>query len=105
MSRNIRALAIELEIPIIVLCQLNREAEGRAPNLANLRESGSLEQDADIVIFLHRENEEQQDSYKEVRKVKIIVAKNRHGATGTVTMGFKPKSTKFVNLSPNSYAA
>ncbi|WP_210377327.1 DnaB-like helicase C-terminal domain-containing protein [Borreliella garinii] len=105
LSRNIRALAIELEIPIIVLCQLNREAEGRAPNLANLRESGSLEQDADIVIFLHRENEEQQDSYKEVRKVKIIVAKNRHGATGTVTMGFKPKSTKFVNLSPNSYAA
>nr|WP_301409888.1 DnaB-like helicase C-terminal domain-containing protein [Borreliella japonica]WKC88552.1 DnaB-like helicase C-terminal domain-containing protein [Borreliella japonica] len=106
LSRNIRALALELEIPIIVLCQLNREAQGKAPNLANLRESRSLEQDADIVIFLHRENEEQQeDNDEEVRKVKVIVDKNRHGATGIVTMGFVTKSTKFMNLDANSYAA
>ncbi|WP_215538080.1 replicative DNA helicase [Borreliella bavariensis] len=98
LSRNMRALAIELEIPIIVLSQLNREAQGKAPNLANLRESGSLEQDADIVIFLHREDEEQQDNDKEVRKVKVIVDKNRHGATGTVSMDFDSKCTKFVDL-------
>lgn len=59
LSRNIRALANELDIPIIVLCQLYRDDEGREPNWANLSELGSLEQDADIVIFLHRENEEQ----------------------------------------------
>nr|WP_214646007.1 replicative DNA helicase [Borreliella spielmanii] len=98
LSRNIRALAIELEIPIIVLSQLNREAQGKAPNLANLRESGSLEQDADIVIFLHREDEEQQDNDEEVRKVKVIVAKNRHGATGNATMDFVSRYTKFVDL-------
>ncbi|MBB6043452.1 DnaB-like helicase C-terminal domain-containing protein (plasmid) [Borreliella yangtzensis] len=99
LSRNLRALAIELEIPIIVLSQLNREAQGKAPNLANLRESGSLEQDADMVIFLHREDEEQkdndgqqqQDNDKEPRKIKVIVDKNRHGATGATTMGFVPK--------------
>lgn len=98
LSRNIRALAKELEIPIIVLSQLNREAQGKAPNLANLRESGSLEQDANIIIFLHREDEEQQDNDEEVRKVKVIVAKNRHGATGTVSMDFDSKCTKFVDL-------
>ncbi|WP_215536372.1 DnaB helicase C-terminal domain-containing protein [Borreliella bavariensis] len=99
LSRNIRALANELEIPIIVLSQLNREAEGKAPNLTNLRESGSLEQDADIVIFLHREYEEQQeDNDEEVRKVKVIVAKNRHGAIGIATIGFEPKYTKFMDV-------
>lgn len=99
MSRNIRALANELEIPIIVLSQLNRDAEGRAPNLANLRESGALEQDADMVILLHRDNEDQQeDSDEEVRKVKVIVAKNRHGAIGFATIGFEPKYTKFMDV-------
>ncbi|WP_420025762.1 DnaB-like helicase C-terminal domain-containing protein [Borreliella valaisiana] len=58
LSRNMRALVLELEIPIIVLSQVNSSAEGREPSLANLGESESLEQDADIIIFLHRENEE-----------------------------------------------
>lgn len=58
LSRNLRELALELEIPIIVLSQVTRNAEGREPSLANLRESEALEQDADTVIFLHRENEE-----------------------------------------------
>lgn len=106
LSRNIRALANELDIPIIVLCQLYRDDEGREPNWANLRELGSLEQDADIVIFLHRENEEQQDNYEqqqqdneeEVRKIKVIVAKNRRGAIGTATIGFEPKYTKFMDV-------
>ncbi|WP_327785867.1 DnaB-like helicase C-terminal domain-containing protein [Borreliella garinii] len=64
LSKNLRELARELEIPIIVLSQVTRNAEGREPSLANLRESGALEKDADTVIFLHREkNEEPQDRY------------------------------------------
>lgn len=98
LSKNLRELARELDIPIIALSQLNRDAEGRVPNLANLRESGALEQDSDIVIFLHREDEEQQDNDEEVRKVKVIVAKNRHGAIGIATIGFEPKYTKFMDV-------
>lgn len=85
---------------------LYRDDEGREPNWANLRELGSLEQDADIAIFLHRENEEQQDNdeqqqqdnEEEVRKIKVIVAKNRRGAIGTATIGFEPKYTKFMDV-------
>ncbi|WP_234932108.1 DnaB-like helicase C-terminal domain-containing protein [Borreliella garinii] len=99
LSKNLRALALALElgIPIIVLSQLTRSAEGKEPSLANLRESGAIEQDADTVIFLHRENEELQDDCEEVRKVKVIVAKNRDGHTGVVTMDFVSKYTRFVD--------
>lgn len=98
LSKNLRALALELGIPIIVLSQLTRSAEGKEPGLANLRESGAIEQDADTVIFLHRENEELQDDCEEVRKVKVIVAKNRDGHTGVVTMDFVSRYTRFVDL-------
>lgn len=98
LSKNLRELARELKIPIIVLSQLTRSAEGKEPNLANLRESGALEQDADAVIFLHRENEGLQDDCEEVRKVKVIVAKNRNGHTGVVTMDFVSRYTRFVDL-------
>ncbi len=95
-------LARELDIPIIALSQLNRSAEGREPNLANLREYGALEQDADIVIFLHRGGEEYRYNYQDnnagARKVKVIVAKNRDGYTGIVTMDFVPKYTKFMDV-------
>lgn len=98
LSRSLRSLAKELQIPIIALSQLTRSAEGKEPNLANLRESGALEQDADMVIFLHRENEECQDDCEDVRKVKVIVAKNREGHTGVVTMDFVSRYTRFVDL-------
>lgn len=106
LSRNIRALAKELEIPIIVLCPLYWCDEGREPSLADLGKMESLEQDADMVILLHRENEEQQDNdeqqqqdnEEEVRKIKVIVAKNRERCTGIVTMDFVPKYTKFVDV-------
>lgn len=98
LSQNLRELARELEIPIIALSQLTRSAEGKEPNLANLRESGALEQDADAVIFLHRENEGLQDDCEEVHKVKVIVAKNRNGHTGVVTMDFVSRYTRFVDL-------
>ncbi|WP_187983479.1 DnaB-like helicase C-terminal domain-containing protein [Borreliella bavariensis] len=98
LSRNIRALAKELEIPIIVLCPLYWYDEGREPSLADLGEMESLEQDADTVIFLHRENEGLQDDCEEVRKVKVIVAKNRNGHTGVVTMDFVSSYTRFVDV-------
>ncbi|WP_215539889.1 DnaB-like helicase C-terminal domain-containing protein [Borreliella bavariensis] len=98
LSRNIRALTLELEIPIIVLCPLYWYDEDREPSLADLAEMESLEQDADMVILLHRENEEQQDNEEEVRKIKVIVAKNRCGAIGTATIGFEPKYTKFMDV-------
>ncbi|MCD2320838.1 replicative DNA helicase [Borreliella burgdorferi] len=100
LSRSIRALALELKIPIIVLSQLTRSAEGKEPSLATLRESGSLEQDADIVIFLHQEREENirnNDTLDDSSKVKVIVAKNRNGPIGTVTMDFIPKFIKFID--------
>lgn len=106
LSKNLRELSLELDIPIIVLCQLYWYDEGREPSLADLGEMESLEQDADIVILLHRENEEQQDNdeqqqqdnEEEVRKIKVIVAKNRRGAIGTATIGFEPKYTKFMDV-------
>ncbi|WP_324280961.1 DnaB-like helicase C-terminal domain-containing protein (plasmid) [Borreliella garinii] len=98
LSKNLRELALELEIPIIVLSQVTRNAEGRESSLANLRESGALEQDADTVIFLHREkNEEPQDNYAGVRKVKVIVAKIGR-VTPVLQLGFVPKYTRFVDL-------
>ncbi len=98
LSKNLRELALELEIPIIVLSQVTRNAEGRESSLANLRESGALEQDADTVIFLHREkNEEPQDNYAGVRKVKVIVAKIGR-VKPVLQLGFVPKYTRFVDL-------
>lgn len=106
LSRAIRALALELKIPIIVLSQVARSAEGREPILATLRESGALEQDADIVIFLHQDNEKCKENtstlINNLVEVKVLVAKNRNGPTGTVTMDFIPKFTKFIDKKGNA---
>ncbi|WP_421136400.1 DnaB-like helicase C-terminal domain-containing protein (plasmid) [Borreliella yangtzensis] len=100
LSKELLTFARELEIPIIVLCQLDSSAEYRKSSLANLGEDlDSLGQDADKVIFLYRENEEQEDNDEEVYKVKAIVAKNRWGETGGIaTMNFEPKYTKFTDV-------
>lgn len=100
-SRGLKLLAMELKVPVLVLSQLNRlieQREDRRPKLSDLRESGSLEQDADIVLFLHRE-----DMVKRVGSgtglAEIIVAKQRAGATGDVVVGFDDATTKFFDLS------
>ena len=86
-SRDIKALARELSVPILALCQLNREAEkSAAPLLSHLRDSGSIEQDADSVLFLHQSDD----------KTKLCVAKNRHGPTGFVELVFDRKHTRFA---------
>lgn len=96
-SRRLKLLTKKLDIPIVALCQLNRETEKRkTPMLADLRESGSLEQDADNVIFLYVEDEEKVKN--RTINVDVIVAKQRNGPTGTVKIKFNRKQMKFENI-------
>ena len=95
-SKSLKALARELDVPIVALCQVARDAEGQEPNLAQLRGSGSIEQDADVVLFLHRDRKIM-DEENPVQEAKCIVAKQRNGATGDVEMMFFPSITKFEN--------
>lgn len=99
-SRSLKALARELKVPVIALSQLSREVEKTAdkrPGLSHLRESGALEQDADMVMFIYRE--EYYDRNTERRGVaEIIVAKHRNGPVGTIDLGFDDRYTKFFNL-------
>lgn len=94
-SRSLKALARELNLPVIALSQVRRETEGKKPSLADLRESGSIEQDADVVIFLHTE-----DLKLEVRE--INVAKQRNGPVGDLSLAFLAKYTKFEALERGS---
>lgn len=101
-SRSLKSLARELNIPIVVLSQLRRDAEGNRPNLSDIRESGSIEQDADLVIFLHREREsdkktDEKETGEDVR-TELIIAKQRNGPVGKVNIAFLPKYTKFAAL-------
>lgn len=99
-SRSLKILAKELDVPVIALSQLSRAAEARAdhrPMLSDLRESGAIEQDADIVMFLYRDDYYNQDSEKK-NIAEIIMAKHRSGATGTVELLWLGNYTKFVNI-------
>ena len=94
-SRSLKALARELGLPVIALSQVRRETEGKKPTLADLRESGSIEQDADVVIFIHTE-----DLKAEVRE--ISVAKQRNGPVGDIQLSFLSRYTKFEPLERNA---
>ena len=99
-SRGLKILAKELNVPVIALSQLSRATEARAdhrPMLSDLLESSSIEHDADIVIFLHREDYYDKETEKK-NVAEVIVAKNRHGETGTVELAWLGKYTKFANL-------
>jgi len=100
-SRSLKALARELDIPIVVLSQVKREAQGNRPTLADIRESGSIEQDADVVMFLHRKMKIDRDSADEVSEVEaeLTIAKQRNGPVGTLKIAFIPRYTKFESLS------
>jgi replicative DNA helicase len=102
-SRGIKAVARELNIPVIALSQLNRQAEGRdghRPRMSDLRESGSIEQDADVIMLLHREDyyRMQEPDFMPDNIAEIIIAKQRNGPTGTVKLTFDNKTTTFRNL-------
>ena len=94
-SKSLKALARELEIPIVALCQVSRDAEGHEPNLAQLRGSGSVEQDADVVMFIDRERK--RDEQMAVQEAKIILAKQRNGPTGDIEIMFVPSYSTFAN--------
>ena len=101
-SRYLKALARELEIPVIVLSQLNRSPEGREghrPRMSDLRESGSIEQDADVVVLLHREDyyHRGEQDYQETNSAEIIIAKQRNGPTDTIELNFNGTFTRFGN--------
>ena len=97
-SKSLKSLARELEIPIVALCQVAREAEGNEPTLSQLRGSGSIEQDADVVMFIHRERNKTEEGMPEpVQDAKLIVAKQRNGPIGDVNLLFLSSYTKFEN--------
>ena len=98
LTRNLKLMARELDCPVIVLSQLSRNPESRTdhrPMLSDLRESGSIEQDADIVIFLYRDDYYFDDS-EAPGECEVILAKHRSGPTGTVKTAWLDKITKFV---------
>ena len=102
-SKSLKALARELSIPLVVLCQVARSAEGNEPNLSELRGSGSIEQDADVVMFIHRERVKT-DEENPVLDSKLIVAKQRNGPIGDVELLFIPSYTKFENKEKKVFA-
>ncbi|MDC9714327.1 MAG: replicative DNA helicase [Gammaproteobacteria bacterium] len=107
-SRSLKALAKEIEVPVIALSQLNRGVEsrpkankGRMPQMSDLRESGSIEQDADIIGFVYRDEQYHDESYanpEEVGKADLKIAKHRNGETGTIKLAWIGQYTRFENL-------
>ena len=107
-SRSLKGLAKELQIPVIALSQLNRQLEkrdGKRPRLSDLRESGSLEQDADVVAFIHREEvfKKKEDKIPFEGKAELIVAKQRNGPTDSLPLAFLKSYSRFENLAFDEY--
>ncbi|MEI7765372.1 MAG: replicative DNA helicase [bacterium] len=102
-SRSLKSLAKELDVPVLALSQLNRAVESRGgkPKLSDLRDSGSIEQDADVVMFIHREDRGKDESEK-TNIAEILIEKHRNGPTGKVDLFFDEKTTTFLSLEKSS---
>jgi replicative DNA helicase len=102
MSRGLKLLAGELGVPVIALSQLNRGVEARTdkrPLLSDLRESGAVEQDADLVIFIYRDDYYNPTNSERPGEADLIIAKHRNGALGSVTLTFLPEYPRFMSYS------
>ena len=103
-SRSLKSLARELEVPVLALSQLSRAVEQRGgkPRLSDLRDSGSIEQDADVVMFIHREDKNNPDSDRQ-NIAEILIEKHRNGPTGRVELHFDDKRTSFQSMDKSGY--
>lgn len=105
-SRSLKGVARDLAIPVIALSQLSRENEKRGkdktPQLSDLRGSGAIEQDADVVAFVHREGYYDREDPDKAKLAQIIIAKQRNGPTGIVDLSFETEYTKFFNKAYSS---
>ncbi len=107
LSRGLKKLAMQLDIPVIALSQLNRSVENRIdrrPKMSDLRESGGIEQDADVIMFIHRETAADGSTSLE-ETAEVIVEKQREGPTGVVSLGYAKRNTRFYNLTAPAYGA
>ena len=110
-TTHLKEMAKEFGVPVITCAQLNRESEkqksmeSKRPNLANLRDSGSIEQDADVVMFIYRPGEYDKEDPEKQTQAEIIIAKNRHGAQGTIKMSWLGQFTKFITLEEDTLEA
>ena len=105
-SRSLKGLAKEFNVPVIALSQLSRAVESRGgrPRLSDLRDSGSIEQDADIVMFIHREDKYGENTEKK-NIVEILIEKHRNGPTGSLELFFDHKKASFLSIEKNEFEA
>jgi replicative DNA helicase len=103
-SRSLKNLARELEVPVLALSQLSRAVESRGgrPRLSDLRDSGSIEQDADVVMFIHREDK-YKDASEKTNIAEILIEKHRNGETGKIDLFFNEKKATFQTMDKSQY--